>query len=469
MGTASVARGIIGGIAGAAGDPQTQQEMVTANQQAAQQKQNELKAKVAPLALGIKNLQTGIQSAYGQYQQAHPDWQGDFDQWKTGPGAQQFGQFADQTQHAVHSMREILHPDWTPGPTEWLKTHLTDRAHITNADHRAEDRANDQAWNQYDEKQFTQTAQNNVKPNPLSPQEQTQAAKIKAGLTPKDTTEQERFVTDYMRRNPTAKAEDALKVYRDSTTGGAAAGKMQEPEPLEKGGVLYGVKDPITGKQYLPTDMDKPDTPQNVKEIWKTVSGAQDAKKAEAEEKEERREREHLQTIGAMFGRMGRSEEFQAQMVGYREGYQEYKKQADVANASEDMVKNYTAQYADPKTDKSAADAALVADFTGILARGGRKNIAEQKLAREIGSFSLNAQQWWKKKTTGELPPELRNLYLDYMKSAAKTQREDAENLKPDPPQILSPQGPKTKQLKDSRGKGAPAPAGSDKDPLGVL
>jgi hypothetical protein len=41
----------MGGVAGAAGDQQTQQEMVAANAQAAQQKQNELKAKVAPLAL----------------------------------------------------------------------------------------------------------------------------------------------------------------------------------------------------------------------------------------------------------------------------------------------------------------------------------------------------------------------------------------------------------------------------------
>ena len=179
MGGLSVARGIIGGVAGAAGDQQTQQEMAAANAQAAQQKQNELKAKIAPLALGIKNLQTGIQGAYSQYQQQHPDWQGDFDQWKAGPGQQQFAQFADQTQHAVHSMREILHPDWTPGPTEWLKTHLTDRMHITNADHRAEDRANDQAWNHYDERQFAGKAQTIVPPDE-TPQVKAEKLKLNA-------------------------------------------------------------------------------------------------------------------------------------------------------------------------------------------------------------------------------------------------------------------------------------------------
>jgi hypothetical protein len=148
--------------------------MVVANQQAAQQKQNELKAKIAPLALGIKNLQTGIQGAYSQYRQAHPEFEGDFDQWKTGPGAQQFQQFVDQTGHAVHSMREILHPDHQSGPTDWLKTHLTDRMHITNADHRAEDQANQAAWNKYGEAQSTQAATKITLPDetPAAKQEQ---------------------------------------------------------------------------------------------------------------------------------------------------------------------------------------------------------------------------------------------------------------------------------------------------------
>src|ERR1700722_14214592 len=132
MGGLSIARGIVGGVAGAAGDTNTQQEMLQANQKAQQDQQNALKAKIAPLSLGITNLQKGIQTSYAQYQQAHPEWQGDFDQWEAGPGAQQFGQFTDATQQNVHAMREILHPDHQAGPTDWLKTHLTDRLHITN-------------------------------------------------------------------------------------------------------------------------------------------------------------------------------------------------------------------------------------------------------------------------------------------------------------------------------------------------
>lgn len=448
---ASIARGIIGGIAGAAGDPNTQQQMVAANQQAEAQKQNELKAKIAPLGLAIKNLQTGVQSAYGQYQQAHPEWQGDFDTWKTGPGSQQFNQFVDQTQGVVHSMRELLHPDHQSGPTDWLKTHLTDRAHITNADHRAEDQANDQAWNKYDEGQFTQKVAGGVQGNPLSPQEQTQAAKIKAGLTPKDTTEQERFVSDYMKRNPTAKPEDALKVYRDATST-ASAKAPKGMKAMEQGGVAYGIEDQDTGKQYLVSQLG-PDgnAPPEAKQIFATIKQAQQQKRDDAEAKDRERDHRFLESQAAIASRMGRTEEWQAKMADYREGLGAFKKIDDQANATQEMASNYKAQYADPATDKSAVDTQLVADYTGLLARGGRKNKAEYEIARNIGSFKLNAQQWLKKKTSGELPDELRKMYVDYINSAADTQRQDADSLKPDPPTVGHAEGPKTKQLQASR------------------
>jgi hypothetical protein len=116
VGSLSIARGIIGGVAGAAGDQQTQQEMVTANQQEAVRKQNEMKGKIAPFLLNIKSLQGRLATAQ--------------------PNSPEYNQIADDLQHNVHSVREVFHPDWKPGPTEWLKTHTTDRMHITNADQR---------------------------------------------------------------------------------------------------------------------------------------------------------------------------------------------------------------------------------------------------------------------------------------------------------------------------------------------
>jgi hypothetical protein len=152
---------------------------------------------------------------------------------------------------------------------------------------------------------------------------------------------------------------------------------------------------------------------------------------------------------------MGRSEEWQVQMAGYREGLGEYKKQNDLANQSEEMANNYKSQYADPNTPKAATDTALVADYTTVLARGGRKNKAELEMARNIGDLETNAKTWmFKKFHGGELPPELRNLYLDYIDASAKSQRKEADSLKPDPPTVGYAQGPKTKQLQDSRGGG---------------
>lgn len=120
MGSLSIARGVIGGVAGAAGDSQTQQEMATANQQEQLRQQNLTRAKIAPFALNIKGLQTRLATAQ--------------------PNTPEYNQIADEIQHNVHSMREVLHPDWKPGPSEWLKTHLTDRAHITNASQRERER-----------------------------------------------------------------------------------------------------------------------------------------------------------------------------------------------------------------------------------------------------------------------------------------------------------------------------------------
>lgn len=162
MGGLSIVRGIIGGVAGAAGDPQTQAHMDQLNQQAQQQKIQEQRAKIAPLALNVKNLKQGIENSYNAFQQQNPGVT--FDQWKTGPGAHEFNRFADLTQYNVHSMREILHPDWTPGPMEWLKTHTTDRAHITNAAGREAGRKNDAAWDKYNEGQIAQSQVGSVQP-----------------------------------------------------------------------------------------------------------------------------------------------------------------------------------------------------------------------------------------------------------------------------------------------------------------
>lgn len=86
--------------------------------------------------------------------------------------------------------------------------------------------------------------------------------------------------------------------------------KIQAAEPLEKGGVIYGVKDPATGREYLASEMSSPSTPQNVKEIYKTITAAQDQKEGDKrtheqrmatqfQQSQERIEREHDRSAAA--------------------------------------------------------------------------------------------------------------------------------------------------------------------------
>lgn len=268
----------------------------------------------------------------------------------------------------------------------------------------------------------------------LSPEDQSKAARIKAGLEPTADT--------------TYRVDNTEKTQKP----------IQEPKPLESGSVLYGVSDPATGKQYLASQMDAPETPQNIKEIWKTVQTAQQQKKDAEDKKEQDRDSRFLQSQQSIADRMGRSEEWQAKMAGYREELGQFKTLDANANKTKTLADTYAAQYADPNTPKAAVDTALLTDFTSVLAQGGRKTQAEIALARNIGDLATNLEtKAYKAFHGGELPPKLRKMYLDYIDSAAKTQRDDAEKIKPDPPSISVPEGPKTKALKETaKGGGLP-------------
>jgi hypothetical protein len=145
---------------------------------------------------------------------------------------------------------------------------------------------------------------------------------------------------------------------------------------------------------------------------------------AELEKRQERAE-------AAMAERQNRSEGFQESMLGKREQEEAYRKIDEQADNAKALVDTYKSQYAQPG-NHSATDTALIADYTSVLAKGGRKTQAELQMAREIGNFKLNAEQRMKKLHTGELPDELRKMYLDYMDAAAKSERSSADEIKPD-------------------------------------
>ena len=435
MGGLSVLRGIVGGVAGAAGNTQLQDQEAHANQQAQQQKAEEQRAKIAPLALNVKNLKSGIENAYAAYQQQNPGVT--FDQWKTGPGAQQFNRFADLTQYNVHSMREILHPDWTPGPMEWLKTHTTDRLHITNAAGREAGRANDAAWDKYNEGQIA-GAQTGFQPG-MAP-----AAKATTG------TETERFIADYQKTHPGASMADALRAHTDATT--KESDKAPKGlKPLEAGGVAYGVIDQDSGKQYLPSQLSgSGNAPPEAKQIWQSIQAAKAEKEAAETKKENERIQMQARTLGAAFERMGMAQQFQEQMAGYRSDLTTYRALDKQADDSEAQIQGLRDQYSQPG-NHAVADNELQNFYTSVVQKGGRKTAAELKLTTQIGSFGMNLKQIADKAMTGELPDELRKELLSGMQAVAKEQRAAASAAKPELPQLPTPSGPKHKQVQGTR------------------
>lgn len=96
--------------------------------------------------------------------------------------------------------------------------------------------------------------------NPLTPDEQAKAARIKAGLEPNADT-------SYRAENPAPKTP-------------------KEDGPLETGGALYGVR--VGGKEYLPSDLGPTGAaPPQAKQIYATIQAAQQGKQANLDKKEQ--------------------------------------------------------------------------------------------------------------------------------------------------------------------------------------
>jgi hypothetical protein len=440
-----IARGAAKGFAEAAGNQDAANDLQKQQDDAKAAKAQKLKMQIAPLSLAAHGIQAQlaplIDPATGKPRAGQED---------------RFNDLQDQLSDIIQKQRMILHPPPREDPhgLGYLIHTATDKAHITKhavQTARAAQSAKVNAY--YDQNraagaQGAATATQAVVPGQLSPTEERQAALVKAGIEPKAVDKP--VLKQYKLADGTVAWLDAS--HPENLPAGAsalepgAAKTAPTVKPLESGGVPYGVE--ADGKTYLASQMTDPATPQNVKDTWKTIQDAKAAKQAEEDKKEADRDKRFLETQAAIAGRMGQSEAFQAQMADYREGLGVYKGLDAQARKTQELADTYSAQYAQPG-NHSATDTALLTDYTSVLAAGGRKTQAEINLARNIGNFKLNWEQRLKKLRTGELPDELRKMYLDYISSAAKTQRDDADKAKPDLPQVgRGFEGPKTKSLK---------------------
>lgn len=441
-GFAGVVRGALAGLNEQAGNTQTAAALNAANDRERQAKQSELRAKVFPHAVAIKGLQQKLAATTDPHEQAA---------------------ITHDIARNLAEVRQMIHPDENP-QGNFFERGITDKLHLTTLKGRQDKAKAQQASGaDQDQSQAQSIAQGTVPftQTPAALLEKQKATDAQALADKKAKPTLKNF------RNPATGEEQVFDANDQASippgwvmSGAGTASAKATVKPLEAGGVPYGVE--ADGKTYFPSQMNDPNTPAQVKETWNTIQTAKKAKQDEADEKEKERDRRFLQGQEAIANRMGRTEAFQMQMADFREQEGVFKTLDTEARKAEDEANTYTAMYQDPNTNKSAADTALIAAYTSVIAKGGRKTQAELNMARNIGNFKLNWEQKAKKLATGELPDELRGLYLDFMKSSAKTAREDADKAKPDLPKVVVPTGPKTGKLNDARNT-------QKKDPLGVL
>ena len=232
----------------------------------------------------------------------------------------------------------------------------------------------------------------------LSPEEVEKARRIKVGLAPRATD----------------KAEVAAK-------------------PLEAGGIPYGVQTP--SGTFFANQMNDPNTPPEVKQTWQTIQAGLKAKQDEQDKKAREQDERQLRGFAAIAGRQANTEMFQEQMANYRADLTTYRTLDKQARDSGALVDMYQQQLAQPG-NKSAFDTALITDYTGILAKGGRKTQAEINFAQKIGGLGVRTEKLFTQAQNGELPDSMRKLYIDYMKARAASDRAEADAAKPEPPGV---------------------------------
>ena len=243
-----------------------------------------------------------------------------------------------------------------------------------------------------------------------------------------------------------------LNAYIDHING-ITQGTEKPPKGLkamDQGGVFFGVEDQDTGKQYLKAQLEPGgDAPPEAKQMYAAVQkaakdkqDAADAKENEKQKHEDKVTERQARQLSASFDRLGMSEQFTEQMGEYRSNLLTYRNLDTEARKSEETVKALEAQYSTPG-NKAAVDNELQNFFTTVVQKGGRKTAAELALTLKIGSFGMNLEQMATKASKGELPPDLRKMFLDGMKAVAAEQRAVADQVKPELPAL--PQRPGAK------------------------
>ena len=279
------AQGIFQGLAGAAGNQGLYDRIAQQREQQRQQANAPQQISLAAHALAVRGLRDKLKSIDAEPMlpngQPNPDY---------AKNKAAYDQTVAQIQENLMAMREIVAPDQKLPAGEWLKTHLTDRLHITNHDQRLKQL---QARQQAGVKQDQQNAQAVAQGSPAPPNQflQLEAGMRAAGFSDADIQEAKRrqagLIQKYNPRNIIGPNGEKAVIDLNTQTippGWTLAGVSSAAaglKPIASGGVTIGVT--ANGKPYFAKDVDDPDTPEEVKAFFASLDEGQKAKIAQKE------------------------------------------------------------------------------------------------------------------------------------------------------------------------------------------
>ena len=335
MAFADVAAKVVEGFAGAAGNTDAQNEV---SQWQQKRHADQLQLAITPLQESLRADQTRL-ALY-----ANPD-----DPTKPLVGKEaEYNATHDRMAQTIGQMRQLYGQKPSVNPVEAALGNVADKLHITNhlKNHVAQARKDADAKYQGQTQQMASATATGALPFAQTPAGQAQAAKTQGDIAVANARAKD--VPNYKNIKGPNGETATINVKKDAipagwTLAGTSTATVKQPEVKEAGGVPYAINDPNTGKQYTPSQMNDPDTPQGAKDMWSAIQKAQIAKQDEADRKQKE-----------LWDRLAHTEEFQQRMAALREDIHDREQNLALTSKIPSMEANrYTqAQIIQEQTDK---------------------------------------------------------------------------------------------------------------------
>lgn len=473
-----VAAQLVGGFANAAGNPQAAGEITDFQQRRQQEALQQRQEAIAPLTQALQAERTRL-ALY-----ADPN-----DPTKAVAGHEaQYTAAHDAVADIIGKMRNILHPPPANDPhgLGYLGARALDKLHITRdlAGHMRDQQAQRvQGYNNQTQGMVNATVEA-TPPSFLTPEQQAQAARIKAGIDPRavapkpqarDSIQKAQWDAEARKlgykgyddpnmtgedvekiqaalRAPIRPSQAALATYLRARYGDNPTAAQIEEGTRAHQALMAGLK---VGEhqQIVFDDFGNPHVVNLHSESRTEYPGAAPAAPSSTTPSKAPATPSAPKSGGTSAPKPRASSSGGG--LGFTKGNPivksdaaQYTKVAEDANNKKEAFES--ARKALAGTPTASSDQELIYSWVRANVQGaGRMTQAEFRQAASIGSLPERAQIAWEKLKSGKLPPEMESMLLADIQRSYETSQAEADDLRK---RLAPPQGPKTKELRNQQG-----------------